>query len=90
MKCNLWYSFNDAASRAPYGARGLKLEHPKALGEVFQSRPVWGAWIEIERIIESIGIVMRRAPYGARGLKYIDDAGRSARQAVAPRMGRVD
>ena len=48
MKCNLWYSFNDAASRAPYGARGLKLEHPKALGEVFQSRPVWGAWIEIQ------------------------------------------
>ena len=35
--------------RAPYGARGLKLDRG-LVGEVEKmSRPVWGAWIEILR-----------------------------------------
>ena len=34
-------------SRAPYGARGLKLLIGGAIGIFGRSRPVWGAWIEI-------------------------------------------
>ena len=33
--------------RAPYGARGLKFESLGILGACDESRPVWGAWIEI-------------------------------------------
>ena len=78
------------SSRAPYGARGLKCDLVELAALCGASRPVWGAWIEICWSRCSNYALRRRAPYGARGLKYIDDAGRSARQAVAPRMGRVD
>ena len=38
-------------SRAPYGARGLKLDVlAGAGGQRGQSRPVWGAWIEISAL----------------------------------------
>ena len=33
------------------------------------SRPVWGAWIEIEKRYAEMDDSMGRAPYGARGLK---------------------
>ena len=33
--------------RAPYGARGLKLNLVKVVVMMVESRPVWGAWIEI-------------------------------------------
>ena len=33
--------------RAPYGARGLKYGINGGLVEDTESRPVWGAWIEI-------------------------------------------
>ena len=36
---------------------------------VLWSRPVWGAWIEIDRLPALVKEVFRRAPYGARGLK---------------------
>ena len=35
--------------RAPYGARGLKLNLVKVVVMMVESRPVWGAWIEISR-----------------------------------------
>ena len=57
-------------SRAPYGARGLKCFRPKyEIGDMM-SRPVWGAWIEMELVSISTISAPRRAPYGARGLKY--------------------
>ena len=34
-------------SRAPYGARGLKLGYVGDICTTIASRPVWGAWIEI-------------------------------------------
>ena len=37
-----------------------------------KSRPVWGAWIEINRIGRENKVKAGRAPYGARGLKYLD------------------
>ena len=54
------------------------------------SRPVWGAWIEIGRLLPTSLNGLCRAPYGARGLKFelvdmVDDI-----VEVAPRMGRVD
>ena len=59
-------------SRAPYGARGLKSTDDDgvdyAMGE---SRPVWGAWIEIMTLLEVLHEQQSRAPYGARGLKFI-------------------
>ena len=59
------------ASRAPYGARGLKYvvfaDHPALL----LSRPVWGAWIEIHTCLLALFAYRQgRAPYGARGLKF--------------------
>ena len=37
-----------AKGRAPYGARGLKLEkYRETFGAYASSRPVWGAWVEI-------------------------------------------
>ena len=54
------------------------------------SRPVWGAWIEIEVLSYLDQIVQRRAPYGARGLKYIPNRSNGNADNVAPRMGRVD
>ena len=43
MLCNNKY----AQSRAPYGARGLKLTKLAYKYKKRKSRPVWGAWIEI-------------------------------------------
>ena len=37
----------DLDSRAPYGARGLKLYVEEDEDFPQKSRPVWGAWIEI-------------------------------------------
>ena len=37
-------------SRAPYGARGLKFEVFSHLVPCTGSRPVWGAWIEIQNL----------------------------------------
>ena len=34
--------------RAPYGARGLKFSLLSTMPIVLRSRPVWGAWIEIQ------------------------------------------
>ena len=34
------------------------------------SRPVWGAWIEINGIGFAFAYTLSRAPYGARGLKF--------------------
>ena len=47
--------------RAPYGARGLKFIDIKGLREEVKSRPVWGAWIEMNRL-QGIGLAARVAP----------------------------
>ena len=57
-------------SRAPYGARGLKLAVFCLVSLLFGSRPVWGAWIEIVFQGGDLRPDGGRAPYGARGLKY--------------------
>ena len=59
--------------RAPYGARGLKFGVLLMVATcVMLSRPVWGAWIEIDCITEHrISREKGRAPYGARGLKLL-------------------
>ena len=54
------------------------------------SRPVWGAWIEIEILSYLDQIIERRAPYGARGLKSNGAIFCMIGTLVAPRMGRVD
>ena len=36
-----------------------------------ESRPVWGAWIEIKGGAGMTLNMTSRAPYGARGLKYV-------------------
>ena len=55
--------------RAPYGARGLKSAIWLMICEGLQSRPVWGAWIEITWEHTTMSATLSRAPYGARGLK---------------------
>ena len=78
------------ASRAPYGARGLKLRLISRIVLSAMSRPVWGAWIEIPRRREGRTGYHSRAPYGARGLKSRREGRLSPFGGVAPRMGRVD
>ena len=58
-------------SRAPYGARGLKFSSPPFKFRYVSSRPIRGAWIEIDalRVVDSG--TLSRAPYGARGLKFL-------------------
>ena len=35
------------------------------------SRPVWGAWIEMNNMLSNNEYAQSRAPYGARGLKFL-------------------
>ena len=39
--------------------------------ELYESRPVWGAWIEILDPVRYERLLAGRAPHGARGLKYL-------------------
>ena len=55
-----------------------------------ESRPAWGAWIEILITKTSEEIMLSRAPHGARGLKSKGCCLTVAMENVAPRMGRVD
>ena len=64
--------------------------HGHAVPQRLQSRPVWGAWIEIFPFNRSPSANTCRAPYGARGLKLIDKHDAPMDDVVAPRMGRVD
>ena len=83
--------FRREAGRAPYGARGLKLNSVGVDLEHGQSRPVWGAWIEITFWLHPHkNRHPRRAPYGARGLKFPAQWEAADAIEVAPRMGRVD
>ena len=41
-------------SRAPYGARGLKLNFMTMWMIPLSSRPVWGAWIEINMHVATV------------------------------------
>ena len=61
--------------RAPYGARGLKSSLGKVVVMMVESRPVWGAWIEIRETRLSREKADGRAPYGARGLKFASSPG---------------
>ena len=38
-------------------------------GYATESRPVWGAWIEMQSVFNLLIVISCRAPYGARGLK---------------------
>ena len=52
------------------------------------SRPVWGAWIEMDIKRWAAAADARRAPYGARGLKYRQEVQEKAqRQASRPVWG---
>ena len=56
-------------SRAPHGARGLKLCWPMVKLGNETSRPARGAWIETHEKTTREDDAKRRAPHGARGLK---------------------
>ena len=53
---------NNQKSRAPHGARGLKLDLGLKYTPIAASRPAWGAWIEIKicRFYMEHGIVAPR------------------------------
>ena len=76
-------------SRAPHGARGLKLNAAGRLIGESESRPTRGAWIETFMIARQHKKRTRRAPHGARGLKQCERGGFITAE-VAPHTGRVD
>ena len=70
-------------SRAPHGARGLKLTVSSLYLLLVLSRPARGAWIEMTfSRVYHLGHESR-APHGARGLKY-----RQKEQNEAPAQSR--
>ena len=83
-------NYYECDSRAPYGARGLKYYTSFTDLAMFLSRPVWGAWIEMQHAELCRYRKMGRAPYGARGLKCNMQSFGGTAKWVAPRMGRVD
>jgi len=78
------------SSRAPYGARGLKLFVLLSPFPRPGSRAPYGARGLKLVTIDNTAVSAGRAPYGARGLKRLGHAGLAADQLVAPRTGRVD
>ena len=50
LKSPHWPRADRTGCRAPYGARGLKYQSGHAIRGFCASRPVWGAWIEIDKI----------------------------------------
>ena len=58
------------SSRAPHGARGLKLPCRQKIKAQLASRPARGAWIETMYPVP-LRDTYRRAPHGARGLKLV-------------------
>ena len=75
--------------RAPYGARGLKWLWVGLITQADESRPVWGAWIEIPIVSPPVPCYELAPRMGRGDCKF---PGRIVRAvpAVAPRMGRVD
>ena len=77
------------ASRAPHGARGLKLKIRECLHSEIRSRPARGAWIETARINQLLFAPASRPARGA----WIETVSRDLQKllvGVAPRTGRVD
>ena len=55
-----------------------------------KSRPVWGAWIEIQRTENQLPTTRKSRPVWGAWIEITTVARRDWRSAVAPRMGRVD
>ena len=87
LKFYAGHTFKVVDSRAPYGARGLKSLPRSHRRRRLGSRPVWGAWIEIQVVLLLSIILMRRAPYGARGLKWCPNRARVTRCESRPVWG---
>ena len=51
--------------RAPYGARGLKSAGFEPVVYVLWSRPVWGAWIEMDTVVQREEEMKSRPVWGA-------------------------
>ena len=68
----------------------MKFVQYGSLWAAWQSRPAWGAWIEIVTKEVTLERRVGRAPHGARGLKYGLVPAHGYALLVAPRMGRVD
>ena len=66
------------------------VQNPAPVVRHDESRPVWGAWIEIQTRKRQSVQKWSRAPYGARGLKSLLPKQLTLQTVVAPRMGRVD
>ena len=53
------------------------------------SRPAWGAWIEICRLVAGASLLTSRPAWGA-WIEILLYCGVDVCPSVAPRMGRVD
>ena len=75
--------------RAPHGARGLKSLAVDPENGLVESRPAWGAWIEMIKIGAGEGQRLSRPAWGA-WIEMTMPADWHEIKKVAPRMGRVD
>ena len=55
-----------------------------------QSRPVWGAWIEMISRVKKSGLVSMSRPIRGAWIEIFCGGFPCAECGVAPRMGRVD
>ena len=88
----MYNTFNSAdwLSRAPRGARGLKLYNFERPAEYNMSCPSRGTWIEISGVNEFGEFISGRAPRGARGLKCRWEVRYDKNKRVVPLAGHVD
>ena len=84
-----WKRYVDTGSRAPRGARGLKLGNGQIDHEGRGSRPARGAWIETCKTKKELSEYTSRPARGA-WIETMDYKWLEARRKVAPRAGRVD
>ena len=68
----------------------MKLNPGKVVVMMVESRPVWGAWIEMINCIKEVLLwLLSRLVWGA-WIEIVRAGEQNRRREVAPRMGRVD
>ena len=77
-------------SRSPHGERGLKFKHLFADAGGHGSLPTRGAWIEIAKIYDHSGQMVRSLPTRGAWIEMVCHSLHTVPGFVAPHTGSVD
>ena len=87
LKSDFFHPHRGNGRRTPQGVRGLKYQILRAMGDIAQSHPARGAWIEIPYARRAKNTGACRTPQGVRGLKSQQPAALPGRAASHPARG---